>query len=114
MGISKLPQSGVVHVKQLGHVHAETRCRLFAADTLLYRVVETIADQVQSQQDLKNLEQWATTWGMVFNQSKCYICYIMSVDKGKTQKSHFYELCGVVLKSVYEKYLGVILYCHKT
>ena len=33
------------------HVHSETRCRLFADDTLLYRVVETIADQVQLQQD---------------------------------------------------------------
>ena len=74
---------------------------------LLYRVTETVADQVQLQQDLKHLEQWATTWGMVFNPPKCYI---MSVSKGKTQKSHFYELCGVLLKSVdHEKYLGVIL-----
>jgi len=39
-----------------GHLHAETCCRLFADDTLLYRVVPTIADQVQLQQDLnKNL-----------------------------------------------------------
>ena len=44
------------------HVHSETRCRLFADDTLLYRVVETIADQVQLQQDLRNLEHWAAEW----------------------------------------------------
>ena len=90
-----------------GHVHTGTRCRLFADDTLLYRVIDTIADQVQFQQDLKNLEQWAVTWGMVFNPSKCYI---MSVGKGRTHKPHFYELCGVVLNSVdQERYLGVIL-----
>ena len=34
-------------------------CRLFADDTLLYRLVETVADQSQLQQDLGNLEQWA-------------------------------------------------------
>ena len=79
----------------------------FADDTLLYRVIDTIADQVQFQQDLKNLEQWAVTWGMVFNPSKCYI---MSVGKGRTHKPHFYELYGVVLNSVdQERYLGVIL-----
>jgi len=50
------------------HVHTETHCRLFADDTLLYRVVETVSDQViHLQQDLKRLEQWAADWGMVFN-----------------------------------------------
>ena len=89
------------------HVHSETRCRLFADDTLLYRVVETIADQVQLQQDLRNLEHWAAEWGMVFNPSKCYV---MTINKGMAPKTHFYELCGTVLQSVdHEKYLGVIL-----
>ena len=53
------------------HVHTETHCRLFADDTLLYPVVKTISAQVQLQQDLKRLEQWAADWGMVFNPSKC-------------------------------------------
>jgi len=62
--ISNVPQGTVLgslifllyillHARTGGHVHAETRCRLFADDTLLYRVVETIADLVQLQQDLK-------------------------------------------------------------
>ena len=34
----------------------------------MYRVIDTIADQVQFQQDLRNLEQWAVTWGMVLIQ----------------------------------------------
>ena len=55
-----------------------------ADDTLLYRVVETISGQVQLQQDLKHLEQWAADWGMAFNPFKCYI---MSINKGKNR--HF-------------------------
>ena len=48
-------------------VHPDTRCRLFADDCLLYRVVDSINDQLQLQQDLKKLEDWADTWGMRFN-----------------------------------------------
>ena len=58
------------------HVHTGTHCRLFADDTLLYRVIDTIADQVQLQQDLKNLEQWAVTWGMVFNHPSVISCQL--------------------------------------
>ena len=78
------------------HVHTETHCQLFPDDTPLYRVMETISGQVQLQQNLMHLEQWAADWGMVFNTPKCYI---MSINKGKTLNPHFYELCGVVLNS---------------
>ena len=50
-------------------VQRDTRCRLFADDSLLYRVIDSTLDQVQLQQDLKNLEKWALDWGMVFNPS---------------------------------------------
>jgi hypothetical protein len=89
------------------HVHPDTRCRLFADDSLLYRVVDTLADQIQLQEDLRKLEKWADDWGMVFNPSKCYV---MSINKGRSHQPKLYELCGVILKSVHhEKYLGVIL-----
>ena len=88
-------------------VHADTRCRLFADDSLLYRVVNSITDQIQLQEDLRKLEKWASEWGMIFNPSKCYI---MSISKGSNHLPYMYELCGVILKSVeHEKYLGVIL-----
>ena len=51
-------------------VQRDTHCRLFADDSLLYRVIDSTLDQVQLQQDLKNLEKWALDWGMVFNPSK--------------------------------------------
>ncbi len=88
-------------------VHQDTRCRLFADDCLVYRAIHSEEDQVILQQDLQNLERWAADWGMVFNPSKCSI---MSVHKGRNQLTHFYVLCGVVLKSTeQERYLGVIL-----
>ena len=86
-------------------VQRGTLCRLFADDSLLYRVIDSTLDQVQLQQDLKNLEKWALDWGMVFNPSKCYVMHI----KG-SHRPYIYELCGVLLKSVtQESYLGVIL-----
>ena len=50
-------------------VHSATRCRFFADDCLLYRVIQSAQDQIQLQADLKNLQQWAADWGMVFNPS---------------------------------------------
>ena len=89
-------------------VHADTRCRLFADDCLLYRLVECFDDQIQLQSDLRELEQWASDWGMQFNPSKCHVLSINSHPSHHHQ--HFYELCSVVLKSVEsEKYLGVTL-----
>ena len=87
-----------------------TSCRLFTDDCLVYRVINSIQDQIQLQRDLKWLEEWAHDWGMVFNPSKCHI---MAVDSGPRTISHiphFYELCGTILTSVdQEKYLGVML-----
>ena len=87
-------------------VNDTTWCHLFADDCLLYRVVESIDDQVQLQGDLKALEAWASDWGMQFNPSKCHV---FSINKRSSHRqSYFYELCGSVLTSVVnEKYLGV-------
>ncbi len=88
-------------------VYQDTRCRLFADDCLVYRAIHSEEDQVILQQDLQNLERWAADWVMVFNPSKCSI---MSVHKGRNHLTHFYVLCGVVLKSTeQERYLGVIM-----
>ena len=88
-------------------VHRGTRCRLFADDSLLCRVIDSTLDQVQLQQDLKILAKWALDWGMMFNPSKCYV---MHINGGRTHRPFLYELCGVLLKSVtQERYLGVVL-----
>jgi hypothetical protein len=98
----------LLHINDLpSKVSTGTRCRLFADDCLLYRVIHSIDDQLCLQKDLKALEQWADDWGMRFNASKCYI---MIINRGRSHLPHLYELGGVILKSVEsEKYLGVLI-----
>jgi len=85
-----------------------TSVRLFADDTLIYRVIHSMEDQVVLQRDLARLEQWASTWGMVFNASKCHIMHIGRQSSYPHQ--YMYQFRGIVLSLVTsEKYLGVYL-----
>ena len=53
------PHVPPVHINDMAsQVQRDTRCRLFADDSLLYQVIDSTLDQVQLQQDLKNLEKW--------------------------------------------------------
>jgi len=62
---------------------------------------------VALQRDLARLEQWAESWGMVFNASKFHI---MHVSRSSSSHQYPYQFRGVVLSSVTsEKYLGVYL-----
>ena len=98
----------ILYINDLpSQVHSSTRCRLFADDCLLYRVIDSTQDQMQLQDDLRNLERWAADWGMVFNPAKCFV---MPINRGTSHQPYFYQLCGVILKTVeQEKYLGVII-----
>ena len=96
----------LLHINDLPSVvDPNTSVRLFADDALVYRVINTIQDQVTLQQDFARLEGWAKAWGMVFNASKCYV---MHIHRGNSTKSYFYQICGEFLSPVTnEKYLGV-------
>ena len=49
-----------------------SQIRLFADYyCLVYRAIRSIDDQLQLQEDLKNLSNWGQQWGMRFNTSKC-------------------------------------------
>ena len=77
--------------------------RLFADDCLLYKEIKTFTDHLELQEDLKNLETWAVTWGMRFNASKCYILSI------KPKSSFIYKLNDTILKNVKTNpYLGIL------
>ena len=113
--LSGVPQGTVLgpllfllHINEMPSVvDPHTQCRFFADDCLLYRVVDSLADQIQLQQDLAALEAWACDWGMQFNASKCHV---MVVNKGQSHRPFLYQLCGTTLDSVSrEKYLGVLL-----
>ena len=75
---------------------------------MLYRAVKSTEDQLTLQKDLESLSQWATTWGMRFNPSKCIILTIARSEKNRLLK--FYTMDGVVLSHVQEaKYLGILI-----
>ena len=50
--------------------------RLFADDSLLYRIIRTSKDSEALQADLDNLQQWEKDWQMSFNPSKCETLHI--------------------------------------
>ena len=81
-----------------------SQVRLFADDCLLYREIKTFQDHQILQNDLKQLEAWASAWGMRFNAKKCYILSV------KQTSSYMYSLDNTILKSVPNNpYLGVLL-----
>ena len=76
-GIVLAPLRFLLHINELpAVVDPNTRCRLFADDCLLYRVIDNIEDQLQLQKDLSALEASAAAWGMQFNASKCHVMSI--------------------------------------
>jgi hypothetical protein len=64
-----------------------SQARLFADDSLLYRVINNPSDQVRLQEDLKSLEIWEKTWQMSFNTDKCFTLHI--TKKRKTTEYDF-------------------------
>ena len=107
---SGVPQGTVLGpILFLCHINDLPACvrsqtRLFADDCLLYRQIKSQQDHTILQQDLQNLEKWATSWGMKFNAKKCYILSI----RGKSH--HFYSLDNTILQQVSSNpYLGITI-----
>ena len=111
--LSGVPQGTVLgpllflcHINDLP-LHVKSQIRLFADDCLLYRTIKNEQDQIQIQKDLESLETWASTWGMRFNASKCYV---MSIHRHQNPLTKFYQLNGHILQHVSENpYLGLII-----
>ena len=59
--------------------------RLFADDTLLYRVIDSEADCDLLQEDLRTLEQWERDWSMEFAAEKCMV---LRITKKTRKKPH--------------------------
>jgi hypothetical protein len=81
--------------------------RLFADDCLLYRKIQTSADESLLQKDLDILAEWAENWGMKFNTSKCNI---MRISRKRDPGEPKYSMRGVNLEEQTEIiYLGIII-----
>ncbi len=86
-------------------VHGTTR--LFADDCLLYHKIQSPHDEQLLQKDLNTLVDWAGTWGMKFNPSKCNI---MRVSRSREPGNPSYTMLGTNLEEKPEiTYLGVII-----
>ena len=82
----------------------KSQVRLFADNCLIYRQIKTQKDHQILQNDLKELENWASKWGMRFNAKKCYILCIQQ------KSSHFYQLDNEILQQVDSNpYLGLTI-----
>ena len=83
--------------------------RLFADDSLLYRVIESPADCDLLQEDLQTLEKWESEWSMEFAAEKCMVLRVTR----KLKRNHIlkdYKIHDHVLDSVDSaKYLGITL-----
>ena len=49
----------------------KSKVRMYADDTLVYNVINSISDCIHLQNNLLLLEKWANVWQMQFNPSKC-------------------------------------------
>lgn len=87
---------------------ANSNVRLFADDSLLYRVIRMPGDSEQLQMDLQALEKWEKTWLMSFNPTKCSVIRI--TPKNQKAEETSYMLHGHTLATEdASKYLGVTL-----
>ena len=81
--------------------------RLFADDTMLYRLILCAQDRTVLQDDLKRLEEWEAEWDMSFHPDKCNL---LPLTRSRDPTSHDYTLHGHTLSTVSSaKYLGVTI-----
>ena len=113
--LSGVPQGTVLgpllflaFINDLPNSVKSSQSKLFADDSLLFKVIENTADSDLLQQDLSALESWEETWQMSFNPSKCTVLRIAPPNKKTIQTS--YILHGHTLEiEEHTKYLGVTL-----
>ena len=92
--------------------NVKSSVRLYADDVLLYRAIHSAADHDILQQDLHSLTQWAKTWQMTFNLSKCEL---LRITNKQNPSRYCYHMDGEEVRSVPNaKYLGAILDEHLT
>ena len=87
--------------------HVSSQVKLYADDTLLYRVINTSNDISMLQEDLDSLSQWAYKWQMTFNASKC--AHLTITHKLSPLPSK-YSICNHAIQQVVSaKYLGITI-----
>ena len=85
-----------------------SKLRLFADDILIYRpIINLVTDHLLLQDDLNTLIEWAMTWKMDFNISKCNI---LQITTHYSINNFVYKMRDIPLMKVDTYcYLGVYL-----
>ena len=82
--------------------------RLFTDDCLLYRVINSVKDINRIQEDLNKLSEWANTWQLKFNVSKCTV---IRCTRSLSPFTHDYTLHSHILDiSDQNMYLRVLIH----
>ena len=85
----------------------DSKMRLFADDSILYRDVQNPSDHNTLAADIEKLHKWAITWQMDFNISKCAI---LTITNKRTPIIYPYMMNNVLIPRVEQHdYLGVTL-----
>ena len=84
-----------------------TTIRLFADDSLLYRVIKSIKDTLILQKDLEQLQKWEKANKMEFHPNKCQI---LRISNKREPIKAIYTIHNTVLQEFSSaKYLGVTI-----
>ena len=83
----------------------QSRMRLFADDSVIYRDISSEDDHRILHQDLQTLADWSTKWLMEFNIQKCAV---LTITRKHKPSIHEYNLLNEIIPRVEQyKYLGV-------
>ena len=81
--------------------------RMFVDDCLLYRIIESTEDTTKLQQDLDILSEWANTWQLNFNVTKCAVIRCTRITHPTI---HNYTLNSQIIEVAEQhSYLGIML-----
>ena len=98
------PTLFLIYIDDLSN-NIQSKVRLFADDTIVYRTIRNQQDAEILQEDLKRLEEWEHQWQMDFNVAKCHVLSVTNKMKPREPK---YDLHGHTLEQVSNaKYLGI-------
>ena len=111
---SGLPQGTVlaallflIFINDLPESIIESFTGIFCDDTLIEKEISNTSDAKQLQNDLNNVINWSTQWGMKFNTGKCVQ---MTITNKRTIIKYQYQMGNEILSRKENiKYLGITI-----